>query len=145
MLEIAETRDLAEAAQITFNNMIPYYEKYGVDWDEKDVYQATEGLLNFDVLKNGQVVGVLRLSFEEERCQLRDIQIGEEHQNKGYGKEVISLVKEIARQRGHSIIELKVFQCSPAFELYKRVGFEVERKDDRFYYMNLTIEPHLVP
>ncbi|WP_153915814.1 GNAT family N-acetyltransferase [Shewanella sp. TC10] len=139
MIEIVETQDLKSSAQFTFDNMKSYYEIYGVDWGTEDVYQATKGLSNFDILSNGQRIGVLRLSFERERCQLRDIQVGAAHQSKGYGAQVISRVKDIAQQRTLNAIELKVFQRSPAHKLYSRNGFTVDSKDERFYYMSLSV------
>jgi len=139
MLEVVETKDLKSAAQFTFDNMKQYYEMYGVDWVVEDVYQATKDLSNFDILANGQRIGVLRLSFERERCQLRDIQVGAAHQSKGYGAQVISTVKDIAQQRNLKFIDLKVFQRSPAHKLYSRIGFTVDSEDDRFYYMSLFI------
>ena len=139
MLEIVATEDLKAAAQFTFNNMKPYYEMYAVDWDVEDVYQATKNLKNFDILCKSQLIGVVRLSFEEGRCQLRDIQIETAYQNKGYGAHVIAKVVDIARQHSVKFIDLKVFQLSPAFKLYSRIGFAVDRKDDRFYYMSLRV------
>ena len=139
MLEIVATEDLKAAAQFTFNNMKPYYEMYAVDWDVEDVYQATKNLKNFDIMCKGQLIGVVRLSFEEGRCQLRDIQIAAIYQNKGYGAHIIAKVVDIARQQSVKFIDLKVFQLSPAFKLYSRIGFAVDREDDRFYYMSLRV------
>jgi len=99
MLEIVATEDLKTAAQFTFNNMKPYYEMYAVDWDVEDVYQATKNLKNFDILCKEQHIGVVRLSFDEGRCQLRDIQIAATYQNKGYGVHVIAKVVDMARQQ----------------------------------------------
>ncbi|MDC9521149.1 GNAT family N-acetyltransferase [Pseudoalteromonas sp. Angola-31] len=137
MLEIVATEDLKAAAHFTFNNMKPYYEMYAVDWDVENIYQATKGLKNFDIMCKGQLIGVVRLSFEKGRCQLRDIQIAAIFQNKGYGALVIAKVVDIARQHSVKFIDLKVFQRSPAFKLYSRIGFAVDREDDRFYYMSL--------
>ena len=139
MLEIVATEDLKAAAQFTFNNMKSYYEMYAVDWDVENIYQATKGLKNFDILCKDQHIGVVRLSFDEGRCQLRDIQIAAIFQNKGYGALVIAKVVDIARQHSVKFIDLKVFQRSPAFKLYSRIGFAVDRKDDRFYYMSLRV------
>ncbi|WP_371378746.1 GNAT family N-acetyltransferase [Thalassotalea aquiviva] len=139
MLKIVDTKDLRSAAQFTFDNMKPYYEMYSVDWSVEDVYQATKDLSNFDILADGQHIGVLRLSFEGGRCQLRDIEIGSAHQNQGYGAQVISKVIDIARQRNLEFIDLKVFQRSPAHQLYSRTGFIVDNADDRFYYMSLSV------
>lgn len=140
MLEIVATKDLKAAAHFTFNNMKPYYEMYAVDWNVEDIYQATQGLKNFDILCKGQHIGVVRLSFEEGRCQLRDIQIAAAYQNKGYGAHIIAKVVDMARQQNVPFIDLKVFQQSPTFKLYSRIGFTVDRGDDRFYYMSLQVK-----
>jgi GNAT superfamily N-acetyltransferase len=139
MLEIVETQDLKSAAYFTLDNMKPYYEMYGVDWGVDDIYDATEGLSNFDLQAHGHRIGVLRLSFENGRCQLRDIQVSTKHQSMGYGAKIIAQVFEIARGRESSFIELKVFKRSPAHRLYSRVGFKVDSEDDRFYYMSVAV------
>ncbi len=139
MLEIIETQDLKSAARFTLDNMKSYYDLYEVDWDVEDVYQATKGLSNFDILSNNQLIGVLRLSFDGERCQLRDIQIGADDQRKGYGARVISIVRAIAQHQALKFIELKAFRQSPAHKLYRRIGFTVDSEDDRFYYMSLSV------
>lgn len=139
MLNIVETQDLKSAAHFTLDNMKPYYEMYGVDWDLDDIYDATKGLSNFDLQAHGDHIGVLRLSFENGRCQLRDIQVSTKHQNKGYGAAIIAQVFEIARERKTNFIELKVFKRSPAHRLYRRVGFKVDNEDDRFYYMSVAV------
>ncbi|GGA69662.1 hypothetical protein GCM10011369_09140 [Neiella marina] len=135
MLELVEAQDLTAAAQFTLDNMAPYYAMYGVDWELNDVYQATKDLVNFNIVFNGQHIGVVRLSFEGDCCQLRDIQIGAAHQSKGFGAQVIAIVMAMAERRRLAAVELKVFQRSPAHKLYSRVGFRVVNKDDRFYYM----------
>jgi GNAT superfamily N-acetyltransferase len=139
MIEILETKDLKSAANFTLANMKPYYDKYKVDWSLDDIYEATKELSNFDLRLDGQCIGVLRISFENGHCQLRDIQIDAEYQGKGYGAAAIANLIAIARMREARVIELKVFQCSPAHRLYRRVGFIIESEDDRFYYMSLPI------
>jgi GNAT superfamily N-acetyltransferase len=139
MLDIVETKDLKSAAFFTLDNMKEYYEMHSVDWGADDIYSATKELSNFDIQLHGQRIGVLRLSFEHGRCQLRDIQVSTDHQSKGYGAEIIAHVVEMARKHQSSHIELKVFQRSPAHRLYSRLGFKIDSEDDRFYYMSLAV------
>ena len=139
MLEIVKTEDLLCAAQFTFNNMKPFYEMYNVDWCVEDVLQASKGLSNFDIHANGQQIGILRLSFDEGRCQLRDIQVGAAYQSKDFGAKVIHKVVDIARHRNLQFIDLKVFQRSPAHKLYRRLGFEIVGEDERCFYMSLPV------
>ena len=139
MLKIAKVKNLKSAAQFTLDNMQIYYEMYDVNWIIDDVYQATKALDNFDILMNNELIGVLRLSFDNKICQLRDIQIGTAYQGKGYGAQVIDFVKAMATERACQAIELKVFQRSPAHKLYSRVGFTTNKQDERFYYMTMPL------
>lgn len=139
MLKIVKATNLKSAAQFTLDNMQVYYEMYDVNWNIDDVYQATKALDNFDILMNNELIGVLRLSFDNKICQLRDIQIGTAHQGKGYGAQVIDFVKAMAKDQQCHAIELKVFQRSPAHKLYSRVGFTIDKQDERFYYMIMPL------
>ncbi len=140
MLEIIRTKDLMSSAELTLDNMKPYYEMYEVDWGLSDVYRATAELSNFDIIRQGERIGVLRLSFDNQRCQLRDIQIASEHQSKGYGRQVILMVIEITKERRLQHTELKVFKRSPAYKLYRNMGFQTDKEDDRFYYMSIAVD-----
>ncbi len=112
---------------------------YGVDWTLSDVCSAIENLENYDVVNDDGVFGIVRLSFENNRCQLRDIQVLSNQQNKGLGALVISKVTELARQKQLEFIDLRVFKRSPAYRLYGRLGFVTESEDDKFYQMTLTV------
>lgn len=139
MLDIVETQDVRSTAHFTLDNMKPYYDMYGVDWSVDDICEQTKGLSNFELQVHGHRIGVLRLSFENDRCQLRDIQIRKKYQNKGYGAWAITQVFVIAVERKFNFIELKVFKRSPAHRLYNRVGFKINNEDNRFYYMSAAV------
>jgi len=48
--------------------MQPYYEQYAVDWDQAQIEKMTQELVNFDILFEEKLVGVVRLSFDTEAC-----------------------------------------------------------------------------
>jgi len=139
MTQFIKTQDLDKSAKLTLANMQEYYDMYGVDWTLSDVRSAIENLENYDVVNADGVFGVVRLSFENNRCQLRDIQVVSTQQNKGLGALVISKVTELARKKHIEFIDLRVFKRSPAYRLYGRLGFVIESEDDKFYQMTLTI------
>jgi GNAT superfamily N-acetyltransferase len=130
------TEDFATAAQLTLDNMREYYEHYDVEWDAAQIETMTRELHNIDLLWQGQWVGVMRLSFDDEVCQLRDLQVVATQQNKGLGALAIAEAERLAKALGKHSIALKVFKISPAFRLYLRLGFQVTSEDERFYYMN---------
>ncbi|GAB2901655.1 GNAT family N-acetyltransferase [Microbulbifer echini] len=139
MIQFIKTKDLDKSAKLTLANMQEYYGMYGVDWTLSDVRSAIENLENYDVVNDDGVFGIVRLSFENNRCQLRDIQIVSNQQNNGLGALVISKVTELARQKNLGFIDLRVFKRSPAYRLYGRLGFFTENEDDKFYQMTLTV------
>ncbi|ABK48135.1 GCN5-related N-acetyltransferase [Shewanella sp. ANA-3] len=139
MVTFRPAKDLAKAAHFTLSNMRPYYAQYSVDWDEAQIEQMTQELVNFDILFEEKLVGVVRLSFDIEECWLRDLQVDQSYQNRGIGSIAIAEAERLAKEHGSHILKLKVFKNSPAVHLYKRQGFGLTSEDDRFYYMSRAI------
>jgi GNAT superfamily N-acetyltransferase len=139
MISFQPTKDLTKAAQITYSNMLAYYEHYLVDWEQSRILEQTLCLDNWDILYDGEVVGILRLAFDSEGCFLRDLQVSEMFQNKGVGARALLESKQLAIKSGAGTLRLRVFKISPAFHLYKRDGFTVSHEDNKFYYMEQKI------
>lgn len=139
MISFQPTTDLQGSAEITFNNMRSYYEHYAVDWKLPTIVAQIASLENWDIFYGREVVGAIRLAFDEEGCYLRDLQVCEPFQNKRIGASAIAQCEQWAMKAGAKHLRLRVFKISPAHHLYKRVGFIVEREEDRFYYMSKTL------
>ena len=139
MVTFRPAKDLAKAASFTLTNMRPYYEQYSVDWDEAQIEKMTQELVNFDILLNEQPVGVIRLSFDNEECYLRDLQVEQSHQNRGIGSHALAEAERLAKEHCSQILKLKVFKNSPAVHLYMRQGFGLTSEDERFYYMSRAV------
>ncbi|WP_089140335.1 GNAT family N-acetyltransferase [Vibrio rumoiensis] len=139
MISYQQTEDLAASAKITYLNMRPYYEHYSVDWDCSKIAEQIRDLTNVDILFNGEVVGAIRLGFDNDGCYIRDLQVTEKHQKKGIGVFALAECERLAMEVGVHQLKLRVFKISPAFHLYERVGFAVDHSDDRFHWMSKTI------
>ena len=139
MITFRPAKDLAKAAHYTLSNMRPYYEQYSVDWDEVQIEKMTRELVNFDILFEQKLVGVIRLSFDIEECWLRDLQVDQSYQNRGIGSIAIAEAERLAKEHCSHILKLRVFKSSPAVHLYKRQGFGLTSEDDRFYYMSRAV------
>ena len=133
------TAELMVSAQLTYTNMREYYEQYGVDWQQLKICEQISDLENWDVLSNGDVVGVMRLAFDDEGCYIRDLQVDAAFQNMGVGAAAISECSRLAMHRGALQLRLRVFKISPAHKLYTRSGFSIDKEDDRFYYMSKSL------
>lgn len=127
------TKNLREAAILTFDNMRSYYEQYNVAWDSSVIESKTIDLENYDIIADSKVVGVFRLQYKNDCCYLRDIQIKPSHQNLGIGQMVLNEVKRLTKEAQLNTVQLRVFKISPAVELYRRNGFELKDEDDRFF------------
>lgn len=119
--------------------MHPYYERYLVDWDKFKILEQISSLDNWDILFEGEVVGAIRLSFNSDECYLRDLQVSERFRNKGIGAAALIESTRLAQASGVKKLKLRVFKISPAYQLYKRSGFTLVSKDERFYYMEKGI------
>lgn len=139
MVTFRLTKDLAKAAHFTLSNMKPYYEQFSVDWDEAKIEKMTQELVNFDILFEEKLVGVIRLSFDIEECWLRDLQIDECYQNRGIGSIALVEAERLAKEHCCHLLQLRVFKNSPAVHLYKRQGFGFTSEDERFYYMSRAV------
>lgn len=135
MISYQSTVNLSKSANITYDNMRSYYLHYSVDWELPKILEQIAELDNWDILSDGKLIGALRLSFDNDGCYLRDLQVSALFQNKGIGAEALTESKRLAQQLGANKLTLKVFKISPAYHLYKRKGFTVISEDQRFYYM----------
>ena len=139
MISFQPASNLAAAAALTFSNMQSYYQHYGVDWDAQQIEAMTCDLVNLDILADGQVVGVMRLSFDETSCMVRDLQVDPRQQNQGIGAQALSEAKRLAQAKNLQRLQLRVFSISPAARLYRRFGFTLSHRDERFDYMELPL------
>ena len=134
-ISFVRTADLKRAASITFDNMRVYYQQFALAWDVSKVFEATLELENYDILFQHQVVGVMRLQFNDDCFVLRDLQIIESAKNKGIGSASLNEAKRRALNANLNTLTLRVFKSSPAVTLYKRNGFVIQSEDERFFNM----------
>ena len=139
MISYRPTDDLLTSAAITYANMRPFYAHYSVDWQQPKILEQIVALDNWDILFNGELIGALRLSFDSDGCNLRDVQVNAPFQNKGIGAHALAESLRLAKQSDAKKLSLKVFKISLAHRLYKRAGFILVREDERFYYMEKEI------
>lgn len=119
--------------------MRSYYEHYCVDWDQCKIHEQIINLENWDILYNSLVVGAIRLAFEHDECYIRDLQVSSKYQNNGIGAAALAECERRAVKAGVNLLRLRVFKISPAYTLYKRNGFVVDKEDDTFFYMSRKI------
>lgn len=139
MVTFKPATDLVKAARYTLTNMQPYYAQYSVEWDEAQIEKMTQELFNLDIFVGDETVGVVRLSFDDDGCYLRDLQVDHNYQNRGIGAAAIAEAARLAKAQCLNNLKLRVFKSSPAVNLYKRQGFGLTHEDQRFYYMSRPV------
>nr|WP_255589807.1 GNAT family N-acetyltransferase [Marinicella sp. NBU2979] len=112
-----------------------YYEKFAPDWDEAMIRGQIANLENWDILDNDEVVGALRIEFDNQCCVIRDLQVLSVRQNQGLGAQAIEYAGKQAVKNSATTLALRVLKVSPACRLYHRAGFATISEDERFYYM----------
>ncbi|MDO6775329.1 MULTISPECIES: GNAT family N-acetyltransferase [unclassified Shewanella] len=139
MISYQPTADLYASADITFKNMRSYYEHYSVNWEQSKIHEQIVDLENWDILYNASVVGAIRLAFDNDGCYIRDLQVSEKFQNNGIGAAALTECERLAIKAGVNKLRLRVLKISPAYHLYIKNGFEVDKEEDRFFYMSRKI------
>lgn len=145
------------------NNTIKHYELVPVTKDDKEYFRQLNELSYKDVVKRqfgkwdekfqaeafekkwleqsfkkiiieGRMVGGIWVQEVDDYLQLRDIEIHPDYRNQGLGTKL--LLAEIKRANQlQKKLRLQVLFQNPAYELYKRLGFEVTDNTDVHYQM----------
>lgn len=109
--------------------MRSYYEQYSVEWDSVEIEKMTRELMNFDILFEGEPVGVIRLSFDDDGCHLQDLQVDERYQGRGIGSQALAQAEKLAREEKVNTLRLKVFKSSPAVRFAKNKKTNISSKE----------------
>lgn len=81
------------------------------------------------------IVGVLVLVKQQHSILLDNVAVYPDHQGQGFGRRLIILAEETARNAGFDTVMLYTNeQMTENIDLYKKLGFEeIERKDEKGY------------
>ena len=121
-----------------------YIEKlYG--WDDEVQKQKTLNELNKNIdnmkviVVDGRDVGITTFCENDDNYQVGLIIIHPDYQNKGIATNIISEYIKTAKTNKKRII-IKTYKENPAQKLYKKLGFEVYKKDDTHIYLDIDFK-----
>lgn len=109
--------------QLTHKNMQAYYIARGLLWDAERFINTLKSYENFQVFQADNQVGTFSLSFFEELCLIRDLQIQKNAQGQGVGTTCLKYIQNYAMSQGCAGLGLRVFTENPAKAWYQRHGF----------------------
>lgn len=118
----AEFKEFSSA--LIQENMKSYYAAKNITWDADFFDYHWKKFKNLEIYFNSECIGILRFSFNNENCYIRDLQIKSSYQGRGIGSDCLYYAVDFAKARGDSFIKLKVFSDNPAIALYQRHGFK---------------------
>lgn len=123
-IEFRKAKSKEYSSTLIQKNMKAYYVKNNITWDPVFFDRHWTILENVEVYFDSERVGILRFSFDDENCYIRDLQIEQLYQGRGIGSHCLHYAFDIAKARGDGFIRLKVFSDNPAITLYQRHGFQ---------------------
>ena len=140
----ATPEDLAFARQLTFKNMLRYYIRHELMWQDEAFDVAWSGRQNWLIVQGDVPVGFFSLSRDMRALYIRELQIAEAFQGRGAGSWAIDQVIDMARNERRPALRLTVFENNPARNLYERKGLQAQGADECFLRMQLDISTHVL-
>lgn len=138
-IEIIKSESCEFASALTQKNMKKYYEVRRIQWNSEQFGKSWEEFENFDIYHESKLIGVLRFSYGNSNCYIRDLQIESNEQCKGIGKYCLNYATRFAKDRGDKRIKLRVFSENPAIRLYSNHGFKKISESKGLIEMSLNI------
>ena len=136
----ATAGDLEFARELTRRNMLPYYIRYDLLWQDEAFDVAWAGRENRIIVGDDNRVGYVSLSRDARALYIRELHIVQAYRGQGAGSWVIDQVFAIARQERRPALRLTVFESNPARALYETKGLHVVGKDECFLRMQRDVD-----
>ena len=141
-LRPATENDLAFCESLNRGNMSRYLADRGIACDPERFLRSWAEFENLVIQLDGQDIGLLRLTPEQQGLGLRDLQVLPSHQNRGIGSWAVRQAKSIAASRGFQRLQLRVYEDNPAKRLYARMGFQTELEAAGTVHMVYELPPN---
>jgi ribosomal protein S18 acetylase RimI-like enzyme len=139
----ATAEDLDFARALTCRNMLRYYIRHDLPWQDEAFDVAWAGRENRIIVHDDNRVGYVSLSRDARALYIRELHIVETYRGQGAGSWVIDQVFAMARQERRPALRLTVFENNPARALYERKGLHVAGTDECFLRMQRDVDgPH---
>jgi ribosomal protein S18 acetylase RimI-like enzyme len=119
--------------------MKAYYEARNILWHSEQFDKSWDQFENFDIYLESKLVGVMRFSYGNLNCYIRDLQIESRKQGRGIGKYCLNYATRFAKDRGDKFIKLRVFSENLAVRLYSLHGFKKVSEYKGLIEMSLSI------
>ncbi|WP_260954476.1 GNAT family N-acetyltransferase [Pseudomonas citri] len=131
----ATAGDIGFARQLTCTNMLPYYLRHDLLWQDEAFDLAWAIRQNWIIYRDDLPLGFVSLSRDARALYIRELQMGEAFRGQGAGTWAIGQVWQMVAQERRPALRLTVFKDNPARVLYERMGLRVMGEDECFLRM----------
>ncbi|EPJ86084.1 MULTISPECIES: N-acetyltransferase [Pseudomonas] len=131
----ATSEDIDFARQLTCDNMLPYYLRHDLLWQDEAFDLAWIIRQNWIISRAGQALGFVSLSRDARALYIRELQIDASFRGQGAGTWTIGQVWGLVGVERRPALRLTVFKDNPARALYERMGLHVVGEDECFLRM----------
>lgn len=138
-ITIKNAVDKRFSEQLTRDNMAPYYRQQNILWNRQRFDHNWNHYQNYEVHLDDKAIGILRISFAESICYIREIQLLPAYQGSGIGSKLLDWVLDRSRQKQLESVRLSVYTNNPARRLYSRKGFTVKQIHQGMYRMQYQL------
>jgi ribosomal protein S18 acetylase RimI-like enzyme len=135
----AEVGDIEFARQLTCRNMLPYYLRHDLLWQDEAFDLAWVIRQNWIIHREEQALGFVSLSRDARALYIRELQIDQAFRRQGAGTWAIGQVWGMVALEHRPAMRLTVFKDNPARALYERMGLVVVGEDECFLRMQRDV------
>ncbi|MFL6531887.1 MAG: GNAT family N-acetyltransferase [Pseudomonas sp.] len=136
---LAEVGDIDFARQLTCRNMLPYYLRHDLLWQDEAFDLAWVIRQNWIIHRDDQALGFVSLSRDARALYIRELQIDQAFRRQGAGTWAIGQVWAMVALEHRPALRLTVFKDNPARALYERMGLVVVGEDECFLRMQRDV------
>jgi ribosomal protein S18 acetylase RimI-like enzyme len=136
---LAEVGDIDFARQLTCRNMLPYYLRHDLLWQDEAFDLAWVIRQNWIIHRDDQALGFVSLSRDARALYIRELQIDRAFRRQGAGTWAIGQVWGMVALEHRPALRLTVFKDNPARALYERMGLQVVGEDECFLRMQRDV------
>ncbi|TWC18485.1 MULTISPECIES: N-acetyltransferase [unclassified Pseudomonas] len=136
----ATTTDIDFARQLTCANMLPYYLRHDLLWQDEAFDLAWIIRQNWLICREDRVLGFVSLSRDARALYIRELQIAPAFRGQGAGTWAIGQAWDMVALERRPALRLTVFKDNPARKLYERMGLYVAGEDECFLRMQRDAE-----
>jgi len=134
----ADVDDYIRVKRITYKKYIDEHREFFGEWSDEMEFHAffirRKQTFFKKLLLHNEIVGFMGYDLKEGKIADVSIHIVEKAQNKGIGTCFILNLIELSKGFRKPIL-IEVAKSNPAQNLYRRLGFEVYKEKDAFYFL----------